>query len=92
MRRASLWGAALLLLAACSSTAPGATQSTTGSPAAAGASTNPAAASATAASTTEQTDGPVTPTMARLLIGGERHAAMGDPDAPLTIVEYSDYG
>jgi hypothetical protein len=34
----------------------------------------------------------MTQSMAQLGIGGERYAALGDPEAPLTIVEYSDFG
>lgn len=36
--------------------------------------------------------GPVTPMMARLGLSGERYATLGDPNAPLTMVEFSDYG
>lgn len=37
-------------------------------------------------------DGPVTATMAQLGIAGEAYATLGDPNAPLTVVEYSDFG
>lgn len=37
-------------------------------------------------------DGPVTASMARLKLSAEPYAAMGDPAAPITIVEFSDYG
>ena len=37
-------------------------------------------------------NGSVTPSMAQLGIAGERYATLGDPNAPLTIVEYSDFG
>lgn len=40
----------------------------------------------------EDENGPVTPMMARLGLSGERHATLGDPAAPLTMVEFSDYG
>jgi len=36
--------------------------------------------------------GPVTASMQQLNIAGARYAALGDPNAPLTIVEYSDFG
>lgn len=51
----------------------------------------PAPSTQATTATTEQNGG-VTPIMAKLSIGGERYAALGDPKAPLTIVEYSDYG
>lgn len=37
-------------------------------------------------------EGSVTPSMAELGIAGERYAVLGNPDAPITIVEYSDFG
>ncbi len=48
--------------------------------------------SGAAATATMDENGAVTATMADLGIGGERYAALGDPNAPITIVEYSDYG
>jgi protein-disulfide isomerase len=41
---------------------------------------------------TESEHGPITPSMAQLKIDGEQYATMGDPAAPVTIVEFSDYG
>ncbi|MCG8349100.1 MAG: DsbA family protein, partial [Chloroflexales bacterium] len=41
---------------------------------------------------TDSEHGPITPSMAQLAIDGERFATMGDPAAPVTIVEFSDYG
>ncbi len=35
---------------------------------------------------------PVTPMMAKLDLTGEPFAAEGDPKAPLTVVEFSDFG
>lgn len=37
-------------------------------------------------------EGPVTASMTKLGIDGERYATLGDPNAPITVVEYSDYG
>ncbi|NNJ13644.1 thioredoxin domain-containing protein [Chloroflexales bacterium ZM16-3] len=37
-------------------------------------------------------DGPVTASMARLRLGGETTAALGDPEAPITVVEFADFG
>jgi protein-disulfide isomerase len=37
-------------------------------------------------------EGPITDSMAKLNIDGERYATLGDPNAPVTIVEFSDYG
>ena len=34
----------------------------------------------------------VTPIMAQLGLSGEPYATSGDPGAPLTVVEFSDYG
>jgi protein-disulfide isomerase len=48
--------------------------------------------STTAATATVDENGAVTATMADLGIASERFAALGDPNAPITIVEYSDYG
>jgi protein-disulfide isomerase len=36
--------------------------------------------------------GPVTPIMARLELSGEAYAIAGDPDAPITVIEFSDFG
>ena len=36
--------------------------------------------------------GPVTAIMERLKLTGEPYATQGDPNAPLTVVEFSDYG
>lgn len=36
--------------------------------------------------------GVVTPPMARLTLSGEPHATLGDPAAPVTMIEFSDYG
>jgi protein-disulfide isomerase len=37
-------------------------------------------------------DGPVTPSMARLRLAAEPYATLGDPNAPLTVVEFADFG
>ncbi len=76
----------MLCLSACSSTLPpAATAPNVGS-------TPTAAVESTPSPTEVASDGPVTASMARLQIGGERYAALGDPAAPLTLVEFSDFG
>jgi protein-disulfide isomerase len=40
----------------------------------------------------EQNTGPVTAIMQTLELTGEQYAAEGDPDAPITVIEFSDYG
>lgn len=78
------------LLTACSSTTP---QSAAVPP-----DTSTTATAASVEPTTEptpepaQSEGPVTASMAKLNIDGERYAALGDPNAPITVVEFSDYG
>lgn len=76
------------LLTACSSTMP---QSAAVPPDAL-----PTAAaerpSATPTAEPVPSEGPVTASMAKLKIDGERYATLGDPNAPITVVEYSDYG
>lgn len=37
-------------------------------------------------------DGPVTASMARLQLTAEPYAVLGDPNAPITVVEFSDFG
>lgn len=47
----------------------------------------------TASPAGERTDeGPVTPSMAQIQLSGERYAALGDPNAPITMIEFSDFG
>ena len=40
----------------------------------------------------ETADGPVTPSMARLRLAAEPYATLGDPNAPITVVEFADFG
>lgn len=40
----------------------------------------------------ETADGPVTATMAQLNIAAEPYATLGDPNAPITVVEFADFG
>ncbi|HMQ29713.1 MAG TPA: DsbA family protein, partial [Chloroflexaceae bacterium] len=40
----------------------------------------------------ETEDGPVTPSMARLRLAAEPYATLGDPNAPITVVEFADFG
>jgi protein-disulfide isomerase len=87
MRRNPLVALLLMLgLSACSSTMP----NTTAQRSAATQAT--AVPAATAAATAVVSDGPMTASMATLQIGGERYATLGDPAAPITLVEYSDFG
>lgn len=98
-RSAFCFACALLgmLLAACSSTAPRALDAARPTETPAGAARSGAAAaqksSAPASIATPSAQGgPVTPSMAQLQLGGERYATMGDPNAPLTMIEFSDFG
>jgi protein-disulfide isomerase len=36
--------------------------------------------------------GPVTPVMAELNLSGKQYGTLGDPNAPLTMIEFSDFG
>jgi uncharacterized lipoprotein len=58
--------------------------------------TSPAPTATTPAAELEATqtpnDAPVSASMREIGIGGERYAALGDPNAPLTMIEFSDYG
>ncbi len=87
--RVRSWAGLLLTvsLAACSSTSP---SQPVGVASAAPQSMVAPAASPTAVAHTSE--GPVTPSMAQLELSGERFAVLGDPDAPVTVVEFSDYG
>lgn len=79
------------LLTACSSTLPQSAavpqdaQPTTSAP-------DQPSASATPTAEPAPSEGPVTASMAKLKIDGERYATLGDPNAPITVVEFSDYG
>ncbi len=53
---------------------------------------SPAAAATDATTALVDQNGPVTASMAQVGIAGARYATLGDPNAPLTIVEYSDFG
>ena len=87
MRRNALIAMLLMLsLSACSSTLP----ATTAIPEASSAAI--AKAASTPSPTQVAADGPITASMATLQIGGERYATLGDPAAPLTLVEFSDFG
>ena len=79
--------------ASASSSAAASTAATGTAPATDTPSTSATAPAAAGATTTlADENGPVTAAMAQVGIGGERYAALGDPNAPLTIVEYSDFG
>lgn len=102
--RGLLFAALIMVLAACSSTSPpsraavsqplptitpGIVTEPRPSPSAADSAVASAGEVATA---TPLGEGPATATMVRLNIGGERYATLGDPSAPITMVEFSDYG
>lgn len=102
MRRVALALLVALALAACSSTAgpvarthqasalpPGTQPRSSAGSYTAAARPSAQAAQATAVPASE---GPQTPSMAKLRIGGERYATLGSPDAAVTMVEFSDYG
>ncbi len=83
----------LLVLSACSGASGGESTHTT--------ATVEVATNATAATTVtsdavtapdEVASAPVTSIMAELGLKGEQYAALGDPEAPITVVEFSDYG
>jgi protein-disulfide isomerase len=94
------------MLTACSSTMPRSATDTrpgilpTVTPEAAAGQNTPRSTTVAAAPVTPTTapvtltpgEGPITESMAKLNIDGERYATLGDPKAPITIVEFSDYG
>ena len=57
-----------------------------------GAQAPPEAQAPSAQTMTGSGDPAVTAIMAKLELAGERFAAQGDPRAPLTVIEFSDYG
>lgn len=86
-RQGAIWAGVLvaLLLSACSSTTP--VQQRPADRAA----DQPVGPVVTP--TPEQiSEGPVTASMAQIQVTGERYATLGDPNAPITIVEFSDFG
>lgn len=86
MRRNPLIALLLMLsLSACSSTLP----TTTARP---DAGSQAPVVTSTPSLTPVASEGPITTSMATLQIGGERYATLGDPAAPLTLVEFSDFG
>lgn len=81
--RKSLTLLALGLVTACSSTVQPAAQAPTATI---------EVRTETSLAAPAEAEGPVTPSMAQLQITGERFATLGDPKAPLTMVEFSDFG
>ena len=107
MKRGATALLAVLLLAACSSTAPPAARVAqprmlptvtpeTARPA--GVNTASEAVEPSEPGVVPDTtptpigEGPQTASMAMLRVGGERYAALGNPEAAVTMVEFSDYG
>ena len=81
---------ALLLATTLAIAACGSPPAQTAAPRAVSTAAKPEAApTGTIAATHEP---PVTAMMAELQLAGEPYAAIGDPGAPLTVVEFSDYG
>ncbi|HEX6291717.1 MAG TPA: hypothetical protein VFZ66_21205 [Herpetosiphonaceae bacterium] len=85
------------LLTACSSTTPQSASSLrpaglpTVTPAHPTGERGPSA-TPTAPPTPTPGEGPITESMAKFKIDGERYATLGQPDAQITVVEFSDYG
>jgi hypothetical protein len=77
-----------LLMTACSSTQPQAATV----PASAERPNTRDIGAVTPTSIPLDNEGPVTPSMVGLQLSGERYAALGDPAAPVTMVEVSDFG
>ena len=87
---------AALALSACGATVPQSGQATEqATPVASTEAVRRGTAAATApagTATSAAARGPVTAMMAELKLSGEPHAAQGDPGAPITVVEFSDFG
>jgi hypothetical protein len=79
----------LLALTACGASGTGATSSPTDQPAPTITSEESVQ---TTTAVTEAESAPVTPIMQTLGLSGEHFAAEGDPSAPITVIEFSDYG
>lgn len=101
--RTSLLPALLIALTACGATGTVGTAAITPGPttlnglrAAEGdpppASGTPGQPIPTPTAVVEQNTGPVTAIMQALELTGEKYAAEGDPNAPITVIEFSDYG
>ncbi|HZG68932.1 MAG TPA: hypothetical protein VEZ12_19505 [Herpetosiphonaceae bacterium] len=94
LRRTALLAGLLVVLTACGAAGtPGwGSVATTRVPATTEIVDVPAAAMTTAVSTPETEPAPVTAMMDSLRLAGERFATAGDPNAPITVVEFSDFG
>ena len=92
--RIALLAGLLAVLAACGAAGtPGwGTVATTPVPATTDIVDVAAAATTTAVPTSETDPPPVTAMMESLRLAGERFATAGDPNAPITVVEFSDFG
>ena len=95
LRRTALPVGLLAILTACGAAGtPGSSSMSAATPAPATTEIvdEPAAATTTAVPTPETDPPPVTAMMESLRLAGERFATSGDPDAPITVVEFSDFG
>ena len=93
--RIAILGGLLATLTACGAAGtPGSSSmsAATAAPAVSEIVDEPAAATTTAVPTPETDPPPVSAMMESLRLAGERFATAGDPDAPITVVEFSDFG
>ncbi len=89
--RAALLAGLFAVLTACGAAGPpgsGGVSDTTPAPAVTDVVDMPSAAT----TTPQAAAAPVTAMMESLRLAGERFATAGDPDAPITVVEFSDFG
>ena len=95
LRRTALLAGLLAILTACGAAGTPGSSSMSAATAASAVTEivdEPAAATTTAVPTPETDPPPVSAMMESLRLAGERFATAGDPDAPITVVEFSDFG